>query len=201
MSYILDALKRSERSRQLHRPLAYRSEQPSAPAVPKVLVVSLSTVLLAGAVGTLIWWRASSPTPDPEMALAGAAARRSASASVSSGSAPQAAAGRVAGDGASTQLARAVLDPTRSAPLPGRDDAGPIPLLSAMPSEFQERLPPMEVNIHVFSPDPSQCILSINNRSYRQGDEVTGGAVVEEIVPDGVVLYYGGQRFRLPRPR
>jgi len=59
----------------------------------------------------------------------------------------------------------------------------------------------MEVNIHVFSPDPSQCILSINNRSYRQGDEITGGAVVEEIVPDGVVLYYDGQRFRLPRPR
>jgi general secretion pathway protein B len=200
VSYILDALKRSERSRQLHRPLAYRSEQPSAPAVPMALVASLGAVLLAGAVGTIFWWRASPPTPDPEMALAGTTARRSASASVSSGSAPQAA-GRVAGDVASTRLARAVLDPTRSAPLPGRDDAGPIPLLSAMPSEFQERLPPMEVNIHVFSPDPSQCILSINNRSYRQGDEITGGAVVEEIVPDGVVLYYDGQRFRLPRPR
>jgi general secretion pathway protein B len=200
VSYILDALKRSERSRQLHRPLAYRSEQPSAPAVPMALVVSLGAVLLAGAVGTIFWWRASPPTPDPEMALAGTTARRSASASVSSGSAPQAA-GRVAGDVASTRLARAVLDPTRSAPLPGRDDAGPIPLLSAMPSEFQERLPPMEVNIHVFSPDPSQCILSINNRPYRQGDEITGGAVVEEIVPDGVVLYYDGQRFRLPRPR
>jgi general secretion pathway protein B len=200
VSYILDALKRSERSRQLHRPLAYRSEQPSAPAVPMALVVSLGAVLLAGAVGTIFWWRASPPTPDPEMALAGTTARRSASASVSSGSAPQAA-GRVAGDGASMRLARAVLDPTRSAPLPGRDDAGPIPLLSAMPSDFQERLPPMEVNIHVFSPDPSQCILSINNRPYRQGDEITGGAVVEEIVPDGVVLYYDGQRFRLPRPR
>jgi general secretion pathway protein B len=113
---------------------------------------------------------------------------------------PPAATGRPSADNAARPLAHTVVTPRRPPPPPDAG-SGPIPLLSTLPAEFQDRLPPMEVNIHVYSPDAAQRILYINNRAYRQGDEVTGGAVVEEVVADGVVLYYDGQRFRLPRPR
>lgn len=75
------------------------------------------------------------------------------------------------------------------------------PLLQQMPLEMQRAIPPMAVTIHVYSPQDSQRILFINNREYHQGSLIEGGARVEVIVPDGVVLSYQGERFKLPRPR
>ena len=77
---------------------------------------------------------------------------------------------------------------------------GEAPWLSSLPQAFRSSLPPLAVNIHVYSPDRSQRILYINNRPVRQGERIEGGVVVEEIVYDGVVLQYHGQRFKLPRP-
>jgi len=75
------------------------------------------------------------------------------------------------------------------------------PLLQQMPPEMQRAIPPMAVTIHVYSSQESQRILFINNREYHQGSLIDGGARVEAIVPDGVVLSYQGERFKLPRPR
>jgi general secretion pathway protein B len=75
------------------------------------------------------------------------------------------------------------------------------PLLQQMSPEIQRAIPPMAVTIHVYSPQESQRILFINNHEYHQGSLVEGGARVEAIVPDGVVLSYQGERFKLPRPR
>ncbi|MBI3779430.1 MAG: general secretion pathway protein GspB [Gammaproteobacteria bacterium] len=75
------------------------------------------------------------------------------------------------------------------------------PLLQQMPLEMQHALPAMAVTIHVYSPQESQRILFINNREYHKGSLIEGGVRVEEIVPDGAVLSYHGERFKLPRPR
>lgn len=75
------------------------------------------------------------------------------------------------------------------------------PLLQQMPSEMQRAIPPMAVTIHVYSSQASQRILFINNREYHQGSLVEGGARVEAIVPDGAILSYQGERFKLSRPR
>lgn len=200
MSYILDALKRSERSRQRHRPLVYRSAAPSAQPIPAALLALLIAVGVAGVVAGIFWWSQSSTPSVPEAPLAEAPAQVSAVASNSQRGNPPAVTGRARVDSAARPLAQTVVTQRRPPP-PREAGSGPIALLSTLPAEFQDRLPPMEVNIHVYSPDASQRILYINNRAYRQGDEVTGGAVVEEVVADGVVLYYDGQRFRLPRPR
>lgn len=75
------------------------------------------------------------------------------------------------------------------------------PLLQHMSAEFQQAIPPMAVTIHVYSPQESQRILFINNREFHRGDQIDGGIRVEDIVPDGVVLSYRGERFKLGRPR
>ena len=75
------------------------------------------------------------------------------------------------------------------------------PLLQQMPPDIQRAIPPMAVTIHVYSPQASQRILFINNHEYHKGSLIEGGARVEEIVPDGVVLSYQGERFKLSRPR
>jgi general secretion pathway protein B len=75
------------------------------------------------------------------------------------------------------------------------------PLLQQMPQDFQRALPVLAVTIHVYSHDESQRILFINNREYRKGSQIDGGIRVEDIVPDGVVLSFRGERFKLSRPR
>jgi len=75
------------------------------------------------------------------------------------------------------------------------------PLLQQMPQDFQRALPSLAVTIHVYSHDETQRILFINNREYRKGSQIEGGIGVEDIVPDGVVLSYRGERFKLSRPR
>lgn len=118
-----------------------------------------------------------------------------------------------------------VAEQSRSAPLPSNKPIAPLPaleqavvaalpppapallpadgeakLLSAMAPEYQQAVPAMTLNIHVYASEESQRILYINNRQYYRGDEIPGGVLVEEIAPDGVVLQFQGQRFRLPRP-
>ncbi len=75
------------------------------------------------------------------------------------------------------------------------------PLLQQMPQDFQSALPALAVTIHVYSHDESQRILFINNREYRKGSQIDGGIRVEDIVPDGAVLSFRGERFKLSRPR
>lgn len=75
------------------------------------------------------------------------------------------------------------------------------PLLQQMPQEFQRALPPLAVSIHVYSQEAAQRILFINNREYHVGDKINGTVRVEEIVPDGTVLSYQGERFKIGRPR
>jgi general secretion pathway protein B len=75
-----------------------------------------------------------------------------------------------------------------------------IPFLPQMPLAFQRQLPPLKVTIHVYSPEESQRILFLNNREYREGEQIEAGVRVEEIVSDGVVLSYQGERFKVSRP-
>ena len=72
--------------------------------------------------------------------------------------------------------------------------------MSSLPEAFRNSLPPLNVNIHVYSPDESQRILYINNRQVQQGERIQAGVLIEEIVQDGVILRFRGQRFKLPRP-
>lgn len=75
------------------------------------------------------------------------------------------------------------------------------PLLQQMPQDFQRSLPSLAVTIHVYSREESQRILFINNREYRKGSQIAGGIRVEDIVSDGAVLSFRGERFKLSRPR
>ena len=65
---------------------------------------------------------------------------------------------------------------------------------------FRASLPPLVVNIHVYSPVESQRILYINNLPAQQGERIQAGVLVEEIVQDGIILRFRGQRFKIPRP-
>jgi general secretion pathway protein B len=225
MSSILDALKKSERQRSLGRELIFRHASPDAgPRLTGFAFAVLATLLLlVVAIGALLFSlrepeapvttppvvtltpaednkagtvQGSSDTTAASLPAAPADAARTVENTTLTG--PQdAAVGPKPVSPKSTKSAVASHNPVQAQPVPG---SGVVPWLSSLPQAFRSSLPPLTVNIHVYSPDQTRRILYINNRPVQQGEQVEGGAVVEEIVEDGVVLQYHGQRFKLPRP-
>jgi general secretion pathway protein B len=64
-----------------------------------------------------------------------------------------------------------------------------------LPREVRERLPALLLTVHIYDSDPAKRFVMINARKYREGDQTRQDVLVEEILPDGVVLSYEGHRF------
>jgi general secretion pathway protein B len=85
----------------------------------------------------------------------------------------------------------------RVAPQPAASadrDSG-IPYWDDMSLEFRSELPMPRLDVHVYDSNPQRRFLLVELKKYREGDTLTNGAVVEEILPDGVQLFYRGTRF------
>ncbi|MDH5632833.1 MAG: general secretion pathway protein GspB [Gammaproteobacteria bacterium] len=76
-----------------------------------------------------------------------------------------------------------------------------LPYYWEIDSLVRQRLGEMTVTIHVYADNPAQRFLFLNDREYRAGEATTTGVRVERIEPEGVVLSYNQHVFRLPRPR
>jgi general secretion pathway protein B len=77
-------------------------------------------------------------------------------------------------------------------------EAPPEPI-STLPPEAMAGLPELSVDLHVFAENPAKRAVFINGRRYVQGAQIAEGPVVEEITPEGAVLSHRGRRFLLPR--
>ena len=92
----------------------------------------------------------------------------------------------------------ASVPPPDIATLPSRGpETDSAPFLSEFPFEFQESVPDMTLDVHVYVETPAKRFVLINERRYRQGEHTTEGAIVQAIVPDGVVLRYEDDVFKL----
>ena len=60
-------------------------------------------------------------------------------------------------------------------------------------------LKPLHLDIHVFSEDPAERFIFINMAKYREGDTLSEGPRVDAITKEGVVLVHQGRRFILTR--
>ncbi len=60
-------------------------------------------------------------------------------------------------------------------------------------------LPDMRLDIHVYSNTASERFVFINMRKYTEGQTLTEGPTVERITPEGAILNQQGLRFVLPR--
>ena len=189
MSTILDALKKSERERTVLRGLGF-SDAGWRPARdidwPRWAVLGgIAAIAIVAAVVFVL--------------RAGIVSLKSTSAPLPAAAVSPVTPGDVAPP-VNTSPALAEVAPTPLQPTPVPIATGKAEFLNTMSPEFQKTVPPMTVNIHVYAPEESGRILYINNRSYRRGDDIPGGIRVEEIIPEGVVLQFQGQRFKLARP-
>lgn len=235
MSYILDALRKSQQTRQPSTGTANRGAAHNISYSVSLdgWWLALGIALLAGSlIAAFLFWRGT-PARPPEPPSPAAHNPAVAETSQVDGATPLAASATATETPAKRNIPVADLAEQAKVPVPapprkaaatwtrkkpastGRPVAArvvappeaslalaeDVPLLQQMPAEFRQALPPLAVTIHVYAHDKSQQILFLNNREYGRGSEIEGGVRVEDIVPDGVVLSFRGQRFKLSRPR
>jgi len=218
MSFILDALRKSEIERQ-------RQSGPSMAEFPvaredRRLPVALLAIglLLAVNVAVVLFFllrdaRETAPAPAPAAAttMPNATPAAEAPAPSPTGAAPTAAApvdelanqpAQVYGWSATEppEAPDPTLIPDTPVSSPGVTYAeAPPSAIENFPAEGTAGLPELSVDLHIFADDPAKRAVFINGRRYVQGAQIVEGPVVEEITRDGVVLNHRGRRFLLPR--
>ncbi len=223
MSFILDALRKSETERQRqagtglvdagHRPPARRRSL----WLPLLVVVLVANLVLVA----WLWWRepaapASAATASPAPITPAAVPTAGATPPpVGRSLAEIAGAGDASGDYADVADLPAIepapvtetLEPPAATAAAGeapptattgtiRDD---LPTAAQLVATGALAGPVLHLDLHVFSDDPAERFVFINMRKYTEGMQLPEGSRLEEITRDGAIFSHDGQRFLLPR--
>lgn len=209
MSYILDALRKSEEARRRQQgpdlSLAEPTSHPERGRSSRALPLLALALLVNGAVLGIWLLRADTPPQGHEM--------------VETGDRPQSQTGTQTGISSGTRTETGVssapvapsapADATRQllpAPLPTpRTEAGgagndwrqqPVRRLDDLTPASRSRFPRLAISTHIYADDPGFREVSINGRRYQAGDSVAGAALLE-ITETGVLMGFEDQVIRL----
>ncbi|MBE0599042.1 MAG: general secretion pathway protein GspB [Desulfuromonadales bacterium] len=227
MSFILDALKKSEEQRRQGSVPQLQTAQMAQPAAagrriwPWLLVIAL---LLNGIL--LVWWLrpwqstpsepiaaitpAAIPAPEPATVAteailspppaAATVTPRPAPAPAGWGdlSPPEIPAGRGEGEAATVRPEPV----SRPAPPPASRPkpvaaANALPHWTELPLTVRRGLPELSISLHYHTAERTARMARINGRIVREGEMIGGQLTVEEITPSGVILSSGPLRFLL----
>ncbi len=214
MSYILEALKKSQAERQLgelpsiHAPQVQLHPAPDmhrSQRLPLWLGVGAACAVAAA------WWfwqaktsvtpvaavplpaSAQVPAPAPLPAPAVAPAPAPMPAPVVVKTAPPAPAPVVK---AVTPVPVPVPAPA-PAPIPAPSEDAPAGLRD-LPEPIQRQIPPIALGGYIYSKDPADRLLLIDKVLRHEGEEVAPGLVLEKLQPKAAIFSFKGYRYRVP---
>src|SRR5690554_4293881 len=221
MSYILDALRKSETERRqgkvpdlgqqvqlIHRPKKKRT--------PLMVWVVLALFVNAGVLAVVFWPKPAveavqkpTPKPGPELAVKPAPAAEVSEPEPVPVAQPEPA--RVVAPQPAALVNEPIAEPERQWPAiitpslrqqrdpPDVARNGPkerVPHLVELPLSFQKSIPDLMFNSHIYSTDPYASRVMINGHYLSQGESFSG-ITVEEVTENGVVLSKQGRTFRV----
>ncbi len=90
------------------------------------------------------------------------------------------------------------------APAPARQSVGSsisedYSTFNSLRADGTLQLPDLHLDIHVYSEQASERFVFINMKKYKEQATLTEGPAVKEITPNGVILEHAGTAFLLPR--
>lgn len=211
MSYILEALKKSDQSRRragvpdinTHQATVVKSRVPS-------WMPPLIAILLLVIIGLLYWLLMQKPVTETRMPPVVVKQEAVLPASPEKG---------VIHKAVPDPVVKPVPEFTQAVPL--EPDVVPVlavvddvalPLKTAfepyadvmlwadLSSALRAEMPRPKLDVHVYAENSSRRFVLIDLSKYRESDQLASGAVIEAIVSDGVVLSYEGLRYKLRRP-
>ena len=200
MSLILDALRKSERTRQqsLTGQLG-AGETPPPPArltLPWTLLLGILLLVNAVVLGLFFWRGDKESAPPP------------ATASMQSQAAPYRPDVRPLSGEATSSIESAAPQTTPAAPAPAavppsapviaQNSSADLPGYDSLPAQVRQSLPALHLDVHGYAVKPEDRFVVINLQRYRIGDTVAGVAKLVDIVPQGAILESNGTRFLLP---
>jgi general secretion pathway protein B len=205
MSFILDALKKSENERQGQSDAEFATvpSSPDAPAAPRWLwilgaLLAINAVVVIGLMirSETTSTRSAVATPVASSGMESfsdqvADARRTAP--VVTQPEPSPVVQRTNTTGSQTQRT-----PVSVANLPVTR-AAILPTLNELRVNGTLQLPDLHVDIHVYSDVPAERFVFINMNKYEENSRLKEGPELDEITSDGVILEYRGYAFMLPR--
>jgi general secretion pathway protein B len=215
MSFILDALKKSEAERQRQAGPALLEMRVVAPRRRWPAWTLVVGVLLVVNVLVLAWfaWRSSATpggAPLNTTPATATIANRSATPTVSAAAvAPET--GAPAAPASELSASAGVMGP-QPAPVEGDNPADQEPAVSSSPgtvqpapegaslqnyAELNGKLPELRLDLHVYAATPAERYAFINMHKVREGDITPEGVRVLQITAEGVVLDYRGTEFLL----
>lgn len=74
-----------------------------------------------------------------------------------------------------------------------------LPTINEVTLTGAHALPELHLDVHVFATRPAERFVYVNMRKYHEGATLQEGPTIERIRRDGVILSYQGLRFLLPR--
>ncbi len=192
MSFILDALKKSETERQQQGSAEFSSvptssEKPN-PARWLWLLAALLGINFAVLIGILM---RSEPAPTETIAEQ----------STQIGNVEETTEAPASDEAASfeKQIAVAIEEHEEPEPPPQPTSKAIIPTIDQLRLDGSLQLAELHLDIHVYSDDPAGRFVFINMVKHREKSRIAEGPIVNEITPDGVILRYQGRNFLLPR--
>ena len=226
MSFILDALRKSEHERQRQAGPAI-AELPMARSGSRIPIALIAVgALLAINLVVVLYWLLKNDAPEvvretalaevavlpasPAVALPPPAAQATRPAPVREREirslAEEVSAGPPPDDAPPAPPDPSLLPayPTTATPVAGPSRQQPVsvdsvPRIDTLPPQATAGLPSLNLDLHIYSTDPAQRAAFINGRRYRTGDTLPEGIEITSITPEGVVLRHRGQQFLLPR--
>lgn len=219
MSYILDALKKAEAERKLgavpgiHAPATYAAGSDSRSG--RKLWLAGALALLAAVLAALAWfrpWRAPetaasprmrgpvrlapvqlppTPVPTPVPVLPSVQALPPVKPKVAARIVRPALPGKPP-----SAASRAPQPLPTIAQAAERQDNEPL-ALRELPEQIQREIPALKIGGYIYSSNPAERSLLINNKLLREGDEVAPGLTLEKMLRGSVVLSYKGYRYRM----
>jgi general secretion pathway protein B len=223
MSYILDAIRKSDLQRQRGAaPTLLTSHAaavaPRRPATTFYLALALALLAAGIAIGWLRPWQAnpgarsqnaspagapgaavpiapfaSAPEPVKKFEHETVAAKAAPAPLPSPPSAPAASATAAPAPGMPAPQAAATGSATEKDNAVGEAKALNF---ADLPQAIQQEIPRLSISVHAYSSQPKNRLVTIDDRLLREGDSAGPGLKIEQITPDGLIFSYKGYRFR-----
>lgn len=215
MSFILDALKKSENERQAQTSTEFSAVggPADAPRAPRWLWLlgALLIVNLVVVAGLLLRPAADAPVPVDAMPVSAppVAVRAEPVPAPADTAAEPTFADRIE----EARRTRPAIEspepvaessthtpPAAGAPAPDADartGIAALPTLMELQVKGDVSLPPLHIDLHVYNDDPARRFVSINMSKYREREKLREGPTVRQITREGVILEYQGRSFAL----
>jgi general secretion pathway protein B len=74
-------------------------------------------------------------------------------------------------------------------------DNSQLPSWFELPQELRNKLDLPRLDLHAYSEEPQKRFILVSLKKYREGEKLESGLMLEEILPDGMVMSYRGERF------